>query len=127
MVPEEPWDLSRSFLYCKMGALLLLLLPDILSPFLSLACQDIYMLQEAFLDSTPHPPPPREVVRAPPQGQENLHCGTQSYQLGLSTHQTVRRTESSSSPQCSAGYLDPIGTLFNPQIFTKHGVAEKTE
>lgn len=77
MVPKEPWDLSPSSPNCKM----LLLLPDILSPVLHLACHDVHVLQEAFLDSPPDPPL---------RGHEHLHCGTQSYQLGLSTHQTVR-------------------------------------
>lgn len=79
MVPEEPWDLSCSSLYCKMGALLLFLLPDILSPILGLTCQDIDTLQEAFLDSTPTPKgggqSPSAGPRKPPLWHSVLSAG----------------------------------------------------
>lgn len=108
------------------------LLPDILSQILHLACHDVHMFQEAFLDSPMSPPTPSKVVRAPLQGHEYLHCGTQSCQRGLSTHQMIRTPRATNwvqftTIQCSAGSLDPIGTLFILQIFTKHRVAQKTE
>lgn len=53
-------------------------------------------------------------------------------QRGLSTHQMIRIPRARNwvqftTIQCSAGSLDPIGTLFILQIFTKHRVAQKTE